>query len=219
MSPDSNSLFDFSAKAVGYDRWYETPEGRAHDLAQKADVVKMIGSSGNGRRLLDVGCGTGHWSRFFSSLGFNVYGIDVSPEMLSVAKSSSPSSITFLHGEAGNLPFDNETFDMAASMATLEFISDASLALREMSRCVKRGGTILIGTLNRLSQLNRQRIANGKEPYASGRLFSPDELRKLLSPFGNVRMLFSDSRSKEENSPGETDGYDSAPFIIAEVQK
>ncbi len=203
--PGSSCLFDFGPLAQGYERWYATSVGQAHDRAQKEDVRRLLRRGQAGEKLLDVGCGTGHWSSFFAELGYQVTGIDISPEMIEAARIAAPECF-FQVADGCELPFKDGSFDVAASMATLEFITDRSAAVREMVRCAKPGGGLLIGTLNRLAPLNRHRLSKGKQPYASAHLLSPDELRRLLAPWGHVRMMAS--------SPGPRKGRSFLPTCI-----
>jgi len=222
----ASSLFDFGPLADEYDRWYETPAGRAHDRVQIRDVRRLLRPARAGERLLDVGCGTGHWSRFFLSLRYDVHGIDISPEMIAVARTSVPGC-DFDVADACALPFEDASFDVVAAMATLEFIRDPPAALREMSRCVKPGGSLLIGTLNGLAPLNQHRLSRGRQPYASAHLLVPEELRGLLRPYGAVRMLASSVSRREKRLPlarmlprcvAPLRRCLSGPFIVAEVR-
>lgn len=174
---------------------------------------------------MDVGCGTGHWSSFFAGMGYRVTGIDVAPEMVEVVQSAVPGC-TFQVADAHALPFDDGTFDIVAAMATLEFVPDPAAAIAEMARCARRGGHLLVGTLNRLALLNQHRIAKGKEPYASTHLLSPDELRSLLAPWGPARMLASSPDRRGGGAlppegvagpPPVRRGGLNGPFIVAEV--
>ena len=222
----AHSLFDFGALAGDYDRWYETPAGRAHDRAQKSDVCKLLRPARPEALLLDVGCGTGHWSRFFASLGYAVVGVDISQEMIEVAGTRSAPQCVFGVADACDLPFGDDCFDVVAAMATLEFVSDVSLVLEEMFRCVRDAGVVLVGTLNRLAWINRRRVVGGREPYASGQLFTPGELRHRLERFGRVRMLAS---LPQGSRPSEHFGRlgrwlagrrsMSGPFLVAEVTR
>jgi len=211
------SRFDFGSLSHDYDRWYATPPGRANDLAQKKDVLQLLPlATTTGQRLLDVGCGTGHWSGFFATLGYAVVGIDISPEMISVARRQRRPELAFQVADAGALPFKDASFAIAAAMATIEFTVSPPCVLKEMARCVVRKGRILIGTLNGSAPLNRQRVEEGREPYASAQLYSAEELCALLSPFGRLRMVAS--------IPGERNDSDlrinpDAPFIVAEIQR
>ena len=185
-------MFDFGPLAETYDRWYETPAGRAHDRQQKALVRTFLPPArGPGRSLLDVGCGTGHWSRFFASLGYEVVGVDVSGPMIHRARANHSPPCLFERADACSLPFDSAAFDVVAAMAALEFTRDPRRALKEMVRCVRPSGRVIIGSLNRLSPINAGRLAGGKQPYASAKMFAPEQLREMLLPFGRVRLAVS----------------------------
>jgi SAM-dependent methyltransferase len=221
MILNAHSLYDFGELASDYERWYDTPAGRAHDAAQKSDVRKFLKPAPPGARLLDVGCGTGHWSRFFASLGYDVVGVDISQDMIQVAKTRREPHCRFQVADALALPFGDHCFDLVAAASMIEFVSDASAALMEMFRCVKPDGAILIGTLNRLAPINRHRLAKGRQPYASGRLLSPSELRRLLTPFGRVRMIASLPKTGRRRRRGwriTARRTLSGPFIVAEVR-
>jgi SAM-dependent methyltransferase len=226
MPGNPHSRFDFGRLGPDYDQWYETPAGRLHDEVQKSDVRRLLRPAQAGSRLLDVGCGTGHWSRFFASLGYTVVGVDISEGLIGVAQTRAGPNFRFAVADALGLPFADHCFDVVAAMATLEFVSDMSSTLKEMFRCVKQEGVVLIGTLNRLASINRYRLANDREPYASGRLWTPRELRDLLEPLGRVRMVASAPRRSQRGGgvgrriarwitgPKSMKG----PFIVAEVR-
>lgn len=226
MTHRTGSLFAFGPLAAEYDRWYDTPAGRAHDRVQKADVRQFLDPVSDGETLLDVGCGTGHWSAFFAKLGYKVTGVDVDPAMIEVARSKVPDC-TLQVVDAHNLPFDDGAFDVVTAMAALEFLPDQSAAIGEMVRCCRKGGRILIGTLNRLAMLNKRRLSQAKPPYSSAHLLSPDELWSLLAPLGRVRMVAS-SPSQDDTRPTQPGhvveritGRQSelgGPFIVAEVR-
>ncbi|MFA7159953.1 MAG: class I SAM-dependent methyltransferase [Kiritimatiellia bacterium] len=204
----SHSRFDFGTLAAGYDAWYKTADGRMHDAAQKEAVASLlpVPSAGSRPALLDVGCGTGHWSVFFAEHGFEVTGVDISPEMISVAQGRHAPHCSFAVADAMKLPFQDGEFEVASAMAALEFVSDARRACAEMIRCLKPGGCLLVGALNRLAVLNRKRISSGSGLYSSARMFTQAELRGLLSAFGRVSI-----RLTAEKKPG--------AFIVATVKK
>jgi ubiquinone/menaquinone biosynthesis C-methylase UbiE len=124
---NSHALFDFGGLASGYERWYETPAGKSHDLTQKSDVRRFLEPARQGVRLLDVGCGTGHWDSFFAGMGYQVMGIDVAPAMIEVARAALPTGL-FQVADACDLPFPDASFDVVVSMATLESRRDAQSA-------------------------------------------------------------------------------------------
>lgn len=212
----SASLFDFGPLACGYEAWYQTAEGREHDRIQQSAVKTLLPQAHGGGLLLDVGCGTGHWSRFFASMDYAVTGVDISPPMIAAALSQITTGCAYIIGDARRLPFADATFQVSTGMAALEFMPDDKAALREMARLTKPGGYLMIGTLNRLAPLSRARIEQAQEPYFSGRLFSPDELWALLRPYGEV-TLCAPYCKEHRTAPGACNSWDD-PFVIAGVR-
>lgn len=96
-------------------------------------------------RILDVGCGTGNLT---FSLAQNrniaaVTGIDFSPVYVEHARCHNHDSrLDFQVGDACTLPFPDASFDHALSMLVLQFVPKADLAIREMRRVTRPGGTI-----------------------------------------------------------------------------
>lgn len=188
MTQRPRSRFDFTFLADTYDNWYDTPAGRRHDRDQKAAACRLLpGSPVVGSRLLDVGCGTGHWSRFFAELGHRTFGVDICPEMVAVAR-RRVAVCDFAVADGTRLPFAERRYNVIAAMTALEFSHDPQALVAEMVRCTASDGIVLIGTLNRLAPLNRERLARRREPYASACLLSATELHDLLRPHGRVAM-------------------------------
>jgi SAM-dependent methyltransferase len=99
-------------------------------------------------RVLDVGCGTGHLS-FALARDFplaSVRGIDLSPAYIKHAQRNDEPRLEFQVRDACALPFPNDTFDHVFSMLALQFIPRAELAIREMRRVTRPGGTIVAAT-------------------------------------------------------------------------
>jgi len=189
VSQTCPSTFNFDPLARVYDQWYETVEGAVYDRLEKRAVARFLPGSSRGKTLLDVGCGTGHWSRFFSGRGFEVTGIDVSPMMIDVARSKQIAGASFEVADAHKLPFEDGRFDVTAAITTLEFVREPALVVQEMVRCTRRpGGVFIVGALNSLSGVNRRRKDAGKEPYAVAGFFTPDQVRRLLRSYGRTRI-------------------------------
>ncbi len=184
----SRPNYDFNKFAQSYDNWYDSAIGQMFDELEKKAFDVLLGSHNNGKQLLEVGCGTGHWSRYFSEKGFEVTGVDISEEMIKVANKKNISNCHFQVADGQSLSFPDNGFDIAAAITTLEFSKVPKKIILEMLRCVKSQGRLLFGVLNSLSFYNQKRRRKVKSVYANAQLFSPGQLRNLLEHFGTVNM-------------------------------
>ena len=155
-------------------------------------------------------------------------GVDISQSMILQARTKCADRTSLVLANAASLPFDNASFKIVTAMATLEFISNAESAIKEMIRCIKPDGRVIIGTLNKLAPINRDRIVKNKEPYASAHMFSPDELRNLIASFGAVRIRVSVNEAKPKQVQPLREIWDkfalpwkqpAGAFIVAEVRR
>jgi len=184
------SRFDFDLVASSYDSWYASRRGAMCDRLEKKLVANFLPAEAEGKKLLDVGCGTGHWSRFFSEYGFEVTGVDVSERMINIAENKNIPNASFRVGDGHCLPFEDGIFDVTAAITTLEFVRDAEVVVQEMVRCTRKlGGRLLIGVLNEFARLNRNRKQRPESPYVKARLFSPRELKQLLVRYGEACVV------------------------------
>ena len=103
---------------------------------------------GSGQRLLDVGCGLGEAALALADdLGVDgeVVGVDVSAEMLHVARSKAGGArcrVRFTVGDACSLVEPDDSFDVVRSERTLQWLADPSAAVAEMARVVRPGGRV-----------------------------------------------------------------------------
>lgn len=113
------------------------------------DVMKRMNVK-KGAKALDVCCGTGDWSfSLANAVGTTgeVIGLDFSKNMLSIAEqrneSSQQSQLTFMHGNAMELPFEDNSFDYVTIGFGLRNVPDYLKVLQEMNRVVKPGGIVV----------------------------------------------------------------------------
>ncbi len=99
-----------------------------------------------GAKILDIGCGTGALLSALSqtSVELELTGVDLSPEMLEIARARLSPAIEIKEGLAEHLPFADTTFDMVVSTSVFHFIRRPSDALSEMKRVLKPGGWAVI---------------------------------------------------------------------------
>jgi len=124
---------DYSGLAATYDHTRSSPREVNEFWLPAVGLDAGVTSSS---RLLDVGCGTGRLAVPLS-LRCRVVGVDVSREMIGVARAKG-SPATFILGEAGRLPFRDRTFDTALAVMVLHLVQDVRVAIHELARVAGR---------------------------------------------------------------------------------
>jgi SAM-dependent methyltransferase len=169
---------------------YELYMGRwSRQLA--ALFVELAGVK-DGAAVLDVGSGTGALSfaaRVVDPSG-TIEGVDISPAFVEFATKQHPEArIHFQVGDAQKLPFADASFDAALSMLVLNFVPDPALAVREMRRVTKPGGTLAAAVWDYGGSMDMLRIF-AEEAAASDPGFSGDERGFPLGKLGMLAELF-----------------------------
>jgi ubiquinone/menaquinone biosynthesis C-methylase UbiE len=131
----------FGARAPSYDElrpqdgpWWE----RFHVLVREGDL--------GGRRVLDVGCGTGALAAaLVERAGAKVWGVDPSSEMLAVARARLPAGVGLKLGHAEELPFRDGWFERL-TMSLVVHLLDRPRAFSEARRVLARGGRLALAT-------------------------------------------------------------------------
>ncbi len=174
----------FDKEAINYDNWYETKLGKYADRVE-TDCAFNLFQVNPGMHILDVGCGTGNFSLKLAQKRASVVGVDISEKMLAIArKRAIPEeiSIEFKKMDSQNLQFPDNYFDGVFSMATIEFVSDPDKMIEEMFRVCKKGGPVLVGTINRESDW--------------GRLYQDSEFQKNVPVFKDADFKSPEDLSK-----------------------
>lgn len=166
--------------AASYDAWYDTPRGRWIGATEFRLVSKHL-SPHPENTVLDVGCGSGYFTRCFSKMvnSGNITGLDADPSMVEFARSRDRES-RYIVADAQNLPFHDNAFDSVVSVAALCFMDNERRALSEMLRVTR--SRFVVAWLNRASLLYRQQGRNGGSGgYRGARWHNAAEVRDLFA--------------------------------------
>ena len=200
MNREKGQLFDEWPEA--YDRWFTTPIG---SLVKKyeAQLILDLLKPGQGEIILDAGCGTGVFTLDILSSGSKVIGLDISlPMLIRAGKNLKGYPFQMVLADMLNLPFRKGSFDKVVSVTALEFIEDAEGAVKELFRVTRKGGCIVLATLNSRSPWALRRKAQARERHTifEKAIFrSPDELRSFVSVEGRVKTAV---HFQKEDDPG-----------------
>ena len=176
--------------AENYERYFvpviATPV--AHDLLSAAALQ-------SGESVLDVACGTGVIARLASERvgpGGKVVGIDVAPDMIEVARTTTAPSglaIEWREGDAASLPFPDGSFDIVLCQMSLMLFPDQATALAEMRRVLTAGGRVALntpGAINRPMEILAGALARHVNPDLAGFVHS---IFSMSDPAAHQQLL------------------------------
>lgn len=126
--------------------WYDNLIEKDDNSYQKKlilpNLLRLVEAK-KGEIIVDLACGQGFFAREFARLGAKVIGIDISPELISLAKRDE--SVEYHVSEAHRLDFlQNETVDKVLIILSLQNIENAHEVIREVSRVLKPKGKLFL---------------------------------------------------------------------------
>ncbi len=166
--------------AQAYESWYRSSQGRTIDRSVEKLILALVEPK-PGERVLDIGCGSGNHLIVLSRLGLDVSGIDASPHMIHKAEERLGQRCALRTGTAESLPFEDNEFDLAVFINSLEFLDDPLRALREAGRVANR--KVFVGVINSLSWnglLRRVQGYFGDPLFNRARFYNVWQMKSLL---------------------------------------
>jgi SAM-dependent methyltransferase len=135
--PSTPSAGFFGDRAVEYDRLRPVNETWWRLFEQLVETADL-----RGRRILDVGCGTGRLSAALAERAASrVWGVDPEPRMLEVARKRAPANVGFKEGRAESLPFRDGWFERLVFWLSIHLV-DRPAAFAEAARVLTQDGRL-----------------------------------------------------------------------------
>jgi SAM-dependent methyltransferase len=179
--------FTTQAEAFAANPWV-TDEERIRRLVSAA---RLSGSE----RVLDIATGPGYVAEGFARAAREVVGIDLTEAMLSIAvertKQRGIANLSFQKGNAENLPFGNEEFDIVVCRLALHHVREPLRVVGEMTRVCRTGGTVLVEDIYASEHAERAAYQDRWE-----KLRDPSHVRTL--PLSEMMLLFRDAGMETE---------------------
>lgn len=184
----------YALRAGEYDRVYEKPERQA-DLRK---IEKWLSSIMRDETVLEVACGTGHWTRFIAPVASSILAIDSAPETLRIARTRvDAGAVTFEVGDAYALPLRRAGFTAAFAgfwfshvplQRRVEFLRGLNAALRPGARVALLDNRFVEGNSTPLSERDEagntyqsRTLGDGSTHRVLKNYPSEDELRLLAA--------------------------------------
>ena len=146
------------------------------EMIRRKEIVLKVVHNYLGRRsglnILECGCGLGGVLRDLQTEGHRVFGLDINPESLCVARNDCPQA-QLVCGDLESLPFAAASIDIILCVGVLSYLQDDRNALGELTRLLRPGGLLVLANPNL---------------FMFDKLFDPFYL--LVWPFKKLRRLF-----------------------------
>lgn len=178
------------------------------EASEEADVFKrlvdtpsflsLIGDV-SGRKVLDIGCGNGDFSKKLGESGAHITGLDGSKNMIEAAKKIYPQAeyvISDLMNE--ELPFEKDSFDVVTSKMMLMNVSSVKTVSQRVHKVLKAGGLYAIDVVHPFRPLLKSKLSDKSNRYDSSFMYF-DETASSISFAGNKYAFYYRSVSKYMN--------------------
>jgi len=202
----------FDQYATAYDRWFDDHPAIYH--AEVEALRRFVPAAGLG---LEIGAGTG---RFLVPLGVTI-GVEPAWHMAALARNRGVRACRAI-GEA--LPFRQGQFDFALLVTVICFVSDVPTLLREARRVLRRDGVLIIGFIDRASELG-QRYESRKAAsrfYQAARFYSSPEVSTFIQDAGFTELRFCQTLFEpDDGTPTVYDvreGYGAGGFVVVSAR-
>jgi 2-polyprenyl-3-methyl-5-hydroxy-6-metoxy-1,4-benzoquinol methylase len=179
----ANQRFFYETIADRFDQLYNP-----YDLQRRLSVIfnKLLPMEINGMRTLDLGCGSGWFSKKALENGANLTSVDISWRLACITQRRTHSPA--LNADAVCLPFPSDSFQLIISSEMIEHMANPDEGIREISRLLVPGGIVVLTTPNHHWLWLVKLGTNIKtRPYAGYENFLGfDELASLMEKHGLI---------------------------------
>ncbi|NLB62860.1 MAG: methyltransferase domain-containing protein [Fibrobacter sp.] len=162
-----------------YEDYYEGPYKEA-ERDQKSVLEQLIKADERVEDILEFGCGTTRFTRWWPDIGLESTGGDISPFMLSQALYRFDGDLVM--ADSHHLPFKDQSYDAVGFITTFEYYKDPVQVLQEAARVAKYG--IIMGMMNRntpkIIRRRAQQAVGKNQYYNTATFYTPRTLRKII---------------------------------------
>jgi ubiquinone/menaquinone biosynthesis C-methylase UbiE len=152
-SKEDDRIKLFDSWADSYAEGYSSGSPNSHYFSTRLAQVNALVDVPAGGKILDIGCGAGMMAELLCGRGLSFFGVDLSRKMLRACQ-NRVGHLDTCHlavGRIEQLPYGDDCFDACICTGVLEYVDDATTALREIVRVMKPNGIVVFSLWNQLS--------------------------------------------------------------------
>lgn len=146
------------------------------EMPAMTQLVKPIVKN---KKVLDLGCGSGIFTKNLNSWGANVVGCDLSKNLISIAKKENPN-IQFIVCNAEKTPFKISEFDVVTSGLMVHYLKDLKPLFKEVFKITKKNGLFVFSMQHPFGEGYEQKIINGKTYFVLKPYFNNDKFEWMM---------------------------------------
>lgn len=157
MSSLVKKIRNKSKDSFGDTKWVYNPEND-----KKSMILNWFSKLPKGSKILEAGCGTGNYVISLAKMGHKPIGLEIDRERVKIAKNYMKkyglNEKIIFEGNLTKIPFKDEEFDAIFCHGVIEHIPDSEVAVKEMTRVLKRGGHAMISVPNRYTSFTLSKV-------------------------------------------------------------
>jgi ubiquinone/menaquinone biosynthesis C-methylase UbiE len=189
VSTTKNTIKYYNVNSKQYtDHLKFNENGRYHIYYEKPAMKKLLPNL-KGKKVLCLGCGSGEEMEYLTKLGAKCTGVDISKELIKIAKDKFPKT-DFYVGSMEKLKFQDESFDFVYSSLAIHYIKDWTKVLKEVKRILKPGSYFLFSTEHPVMGALKWTINNDKEKSRQLSIYTDKKTKKvtIIGDYLNRRL-------------------------------
>lgn len=206
-----NSFNVFEKNALDYDNWFER-----HKIVYQSELLTIKQAIPLHKKGVEIGVGTGRFAEYFGIID----GVEPSENMAQIAERRG---IKVIRAVAEDLPIKSESFDFALLVTTLCFLNDIPKAFSEIRRILKPQGQIILGIIDRDSELGKKYETKKAENkfYKDAHFHSTEEITELLTQagFSNFKYWQTLFKGNSEQIEQPKKGFGKGSFVVIKAEK
>ncbi len=149
-------------------------------------LKKLLKKEVSGKKVLDLGCGSGIYTRVLADWGAKVAGMDNSRTMIALAKQENPG-IPFHKGNALRMPYQDKSFDIVYSAMLVHYLKHLRPLFREISRILKKDGLFVFSFHHPVHECLERKTQKGKTVFTLSPYFHNQSYRWKM--IGNMELI------------------------------